>query len=92
MNYSIPLHFNVYTVEEFDAPTSDNVSRKAKSWTKVGVAFPHKEGTGYNVQLRSLPLDGKLIVLPAHAGEDAESWAHGRNAAPSAQGIRALRQ
>ena len=25
-------------------------------WTKVGVAFPQKNGTGFNIQLEALPL------------------------------------
>ena len=73
MNTSQPAtHFNVFTVEEFDAPTKDNQGHKARSWTKVGVAFPHKEGAGFNIQLRSLPVDGRLVVLPAEAAEDAQ--------------------
>ena len=72
MNTAIPTHFNVFTVEQFDAPTAQDKDRKAKSWSKVGVAFPHKEGTGFNIQLRSLPVDGRLIVLPANANEEAE--------------------
>ena len=92
MNTSTPSHFNVFTVEEFDAPTSDDRARKGKSWTKVGVAFPHKEGTGYNIQLRSLPLDGKLIVLWANAGEEAGSSKSVRNAPLSIQGARSARR
>jgi len=80
MNTSAPAHFYVFTVEEFDAPTPEDLARKLKSWTKVGVAFPHKQGPGYNIQLRSLPLDGKLVVLPANGGEDVESSASNRNA------------
>jgi hypothetical protein len=66
-------YFNVFTVEEFDAPSKEDKGRKAKSWTKIGVAFPHKDGIGFNIQLRALPTDGKLIVLPAEAAEEAES-------------------
>ena len=84
--------YNVYTVEEFDAPTAEDKSRKAKSWTKVGVAFPHKEGTGYNIQLRSLPVDGKLVVLPAQASEEAEPAAVGRGATPPTKEARAARR
>ena len=73
MNTATPTHFNIFTVEEFDAPTAQDKDRKAKSWSKVGVAFPHKEGTGFNIQLRSLPVDGKLVVLPANANEEAEA-------------------
>jgi hypothetical protein len=71
MNTSFPAsHFNVFTVEEFDAPTKEDRDRKAKSWSKVGVAFPHKEGAGFNIQLRSLPVDGRLVVLPPNSEED----------------------
>jgi hypothetical protein len=65
-------HFNVFTVEEFDAPTKEDRNHKAKSWNKVGVAFPHKEGPGFNIQLRSLPVDGKLVVLPVNETETQE--------------------
>jgi hypothetical protein len=65
-------HLNVFTVEEFDAPSKEDKGRKAKSWTKIGVAFPHKEGTGFNIQLRAYPVNGSLVVLPAEAAEDAE--------------------
>lgn len=92
MNTAMPFYFNVFTVEEFDAPTSDDIGRKARSWTNVGIAFPHKDGTGYNVQLRSLPLDGKLVILPAQAGEDSDSWAPGRHATLPSRAPRALRQ
>ena len=92
MNTATPSHFNVFVVEEFDAPTPEDMDRKAKSWTKVGVAFPHKEGAGYNIQLSSLPLDGKLVVLPAHAGEDADSTEYGRRALVSNPGARAARR
>ena len=48
------------------------------------MAFPHKEGTGFNIQLRSLPVDGKLVVLPANANEEAEH-------APAAQPLKEAR-
>ena len=92
MNSSTSARFNVFTVEEFDAPTPEDQNRKAKSWTKVGVAFPHKEGAGYNIQLRSLPVDGKLVVLPANASEEAESGDARRTAEPSAKEVRAARR
>jgi hypothetical protein len=57
-------YLNVYTVEEFDAPTKDDKNHKAKSWTKVGAAFPHKDGIGFSIELRAMPLDGRLVALP----------------------------
>ena len=53
-------HLFAYTVEEFDAGNG----QKAKSWTRIGVAFPHKEGPGLNVQLKSIPLNGHIVLLP----------------------------
>lgn len=51
-------HLFAYTVREFDAPDG----KKARAWTRIGVAFPHKDGTGFNVELHSLPLDGRITA------------------------------
>jgi hypothetical protein len=57
-------HLVAYTVEEYDAGNG----KKAKTWTRIGAAFPHKDGTGFNVQLRALPLDGRIVLLPPDPG------------------------
>jgi len=70
MAESNPAYLNVFTVEEFE--TTDG--KTARNWTKIGVAFPHSDGTGFNVQLKALPLDGKFVVRPPNAErEDAAS-------------------
>jgi hypothetical protein len=28
----------------------------------VGVAFPRKDGNGFNVQIKALPGDGRLVI------------------------------
>ena len=53
-------YLNVYCVREFEGSTGE----KANSWTKVGVAFPHKEPPGFNVELNAVPLNGHLVALP----------------------------
>ncbi len=30
-------------------------------WLNVGVAFPHKDGKGFNIMLQAFPLDGKIV-------------------------------
>lgn len=60
-------YLNVFTVREFEGPTG----QKAKNWTKVGVAFPHREGTGFNLELSALPLDGRLVALAAEEGAES---------------------
>jgi hypothetical protein len=50
---------NVFTVEEFESN-----GKTGKRWTKIGAAFPHKEGIGFSVELKAFPVDGRLVVLP----------------------------
>ena len=40
-----------------------------KKWTKIGAAFPHKEGLGFSIELRAFPIDGRLVVLPPDTDE-----------------------
>jgi hypothetical protein len=30
-------------------------------WLNVGLAFPHKDGAGFNIMLQAFPLDGKIV-------------------------------
>jgi hypothetical protein len=50
---------NVFTVEEYEAN-----GKTGKRWTKIGAAFPHKEGSGFSIELHAFPIDGRLVVLP----------------------------
>ena len=58
-------YLNVFTVEEYERD-----GKKAKSWTKIGVAFPHKEGPGFSIELKAFPVDGRLVVLPPDPTDD----------------------
>ena len=31
-------------------------------WTRIGVAWQHKDGKGFNIQLECLPLDGRVTL------------------------------
>lgn len=53
-------YLKVLTVEEYEGPGG----KAARRWTQIGVAFPHKDGAGLNVELRCLPLNGRLVILP----------------------------
>jgi hypothetical protein len=39
-------------------------------WTRIGAAFPHKEGIGFNIELKAFPIDGRLVVLPPDTDDD----------------------
>jgi hypothetical protein len=57
--HTVLTHLNVLTVEGYD-----NNGKTQKRWTRIGAAFPHKEGLGFNIELKALPMDGRLVVLP----------------------------
>jgi len=51
---SKPTH-SAYVVKEF--------SDGSKSfWNRVGSAWKHKDGDGFNVQLETIPLDGRITL------------------------------
>ncbi len=62
-----PNHLFAYSVEEYDAGNG----KKARSWTRIGAAFPHKDGPGFNIELKTIPLDGRIVLLPPDEGSDA---------------------
>ena len=55
MNNNQP-NYSVYQV-------TDRVEGEKSIWNKIGVAWPHKNGEGFNIQLSSLPLDSKVTLL-----------------------------
>ena len=60
-----PTYLNVFTVEEYESN-----GKTQKKWTRIGAAFPHKEGMGFSIELKAFPIDGRLVVLPPD-GEDS---------------------
>ena len=34
-------------------------------FTKIGAAWPHRDGKGFNVQIESVPLDGRITLRVA---------------------------
>ncbi len=56
---SAASYLNVFTVEEYESN-----GKTQKKWTRIGAAFPHKEGPGFSIELKAFPVDGRLVVLP----------------------------
>ena len=63
-----PTHLNVFTVEKYERD-----GKTQKKWTRIGAAFPHKEGPGFSIELKAFPVDGRLLVLPPDNGNDAQT-------------------
>lgn len=32
------------------------------NWTKIGAAFPHRDGNGFNIVLEALPVSGRVVL------------------------------
>jgi hypothetical protein len=62
---AIPHTSTFFTVEEYESN-----GKAGKRWTKIGAAFPHKEGPGFSIELSAIPLDGRLVVLPPDSSDD----------------------
>ena len=41
-------------------------------WTRIGAAWLHDDGKGFNISLSCLPLDGRLVVREPKAVEAGE--------------------
>ena len=39
-------------------------------WLNLGLAFPHKDGKGFNIMLQAFPLDGKIVCRETTEDED----------------------
>lgn len=50
--------YDVLVVEKYE----DGAGTEKSNWTRVGVAFAHKDGSGLNVELRAIPVSGKLVI------------------------------
>ena len=52
-----------------DGSTAFRKTNASRVWTKIGAAFPHKEGIGFSIELKAFPVDGRLVVLPLDTDE-----------------------
>jgi len=53
-----------YVVRRFE-----NQGKQDSSWLKVGVAWLHKDGKGFDVVLDAVPVEGRLVVRVNEAKE-----------------------
>lgn len=50
--------YDVLVVEKYE----DEAGAEKSLWTRIGAAFPHKDGQGLNVELKAIPVNGKLVI------------------------------
>lgn len=73
-----PSH-KAFVVENRDGDQDD-----AGFWTRIGSAWPHKDGKGLNIVLSALPANGRL-VLREYSDEDAKKDEDEKKARTSAK-------
>jgi len=56
----------VFVVEEREGEGKDENA----FWTRVGSAWSHKDGKGYNIVLSALPLNGRLVLREFSEDDD----------------------
>jgi hypothetical protein len=58
-----PTH-NAYTVRNYEKSTEAG-KQDASQWSKIGVAFSHKDGKGLDLVLDAVPVDGRVVLRVA---------------------------
>ncbi len=56
--------YNAYSVREYEKD-----GKKDSVWTKIGVAFAHKNGGGFDIVLEALPINGRITLREPKADE-----------------------
>ena len=46
---------------------------KQAFWTRIGSAWQHQQGEGFNLELNALPVQGRIVLMPPKAEESTES-------------------
>ncbi len=50
---------------------------KSEHWTKIGAAWPHKDGQGFNLSLDAYPAGNGRVVIRINTEKDAETTGAG---------------
>jgi hypothetical protein len=61
-------------------------------WLNIGLAFPHRDGNGFNIVLQALPLDGKIVCREITDDEPGEPVAQPRGRPEPSRGQGARRR
>jgi hypothetical protein len=60
-------------------------------WLNLGLVFPHKDGSGFNIMLQALPLDGKIVCREVSADDVTDDNAQPQRDQPERQSNRRSR-
>ena len=80
MTIKKPTH-KVFVVEEREGEGKDEDA----FWTRVGSAWAHKDGKGFNVVLSALPVNGRLVLREFTEDDDKGRRRQDRSAASTSR-------
>jgi hypothetical protein len=49
--------FTAFSVRDYQKD-----GQKESDWTRIGVAWPHKDGAGFDIILEALPVSGRVAI------------------------------
>ena len=53
-----PTHYAYHVTDR----VQDGSEQKGGFWTKIGAAWPHRDGKGFNISIETIPLNGRLVL------------------------------
>ena len=54
---SRPQTLTAYSVRDFEKG-----GQTESTWTRIGIAFQHQDGNGFDLRLDAIPLDGRVAL------------------------------
>ena len=63
--------YYAFSVKDREAADQTD-TEKDTIWTKIGAAWPNKDGKGFTVQLDVLPLNGRVVLREPYEENGAE--------------------
>lgn len=48
---------------------------KQAFWTRIGSAWPHASGEGFNIELNALPANGRIVLMLPKAEQNTDEVA-----------------
>jgi hypothetical protein len=55
-----PQPLTAYSVRDYEKN-----GEKKSDWTRIGVAFAHRDGNGFDIALDAMPIDGRVVLRKA---------------------------
>jgi hypothetical protein len=61
-------------------------------WLNLGLVFPHKDGSGFNIILQAQPLDGKIVCREITEDDRGEGEQQSRSRQDTSRGTQSGRR